>query len=407
MQEVLSPFGSAALELAARRFGVIPLADASKTPRRRGPGCYDASRDPGRIEEWWLRWPQANIGIATGEPWGFFVLDVDRHGADGFESLKRLTTTYGPLPETLTAATPSNGWHLFLTATDLPPSRGKLYSGGKLLPGLEIKSSGGYVVATPSIWNGCQYAWLHRGPIAEAPGWLIDLTRQPTRTARRGPQPTTRTSALPKLTTPASAPALSVPTSKNEAYAHQGLRNECFRVANTAPKRRMIVLNNACLSVGGLVAGQGVAYDVAHSALLRAAWECGLVDDRGEQAVLNAISAGLKVGARQPRTVEHARDHLYAVVDALPLTPGQRQTLRWMVYEMRPDKTFRAGMGWLAKQQRRHRPNILRDIKRLLACGYIQRLQGPPSGKGKQCVNFLITLPHHVSGLTPSVPLTP
>src|SRR5207247_1037904 len=46
-------------------------------------GVYDATTDPAVIIRWWGRWPNANVGVATGAASGVIVLDVDpRHGGD-------------------------------------------------------------------------------------------------------------------------------------------------------------------------------------------------------------------------------------------------------------------------------------------------------------------------------------
>jgi putative DNA primase/helicase len=41
----------------------------------------NATAQSGMIKTWWDRWPEANIGLVTGEASGLVVLDVDpRHG---------------------------------------------------------------------------------------------------------------------------------------------------------------------------------------------------------------------------------------------------------------------------------------------------------------------------------------
>ena len=64
-------------------------------------GLKDASSDPAQLTGWWRRWPQANIGLVTGELAD--VLDVD--GRPGRMALRRLATDHdlrleGPLAET-------------------------------------------------------------------------------------------------------------------------------------------------------------------------------------------------------------------------------------------------------------------------------------------------------------------
>ena len=68
-------------------------------------GVEDATTDRAVILHWWGRWPQANIGMATGRPSGLFVVDVDpRH--DGYRTLAKLEA-YGGSLDTLEVVTGS------------------------------------------------------------------------------------------------------------------------------------------------------------------------------------------------------------------------------------------------------------------------------------------------------------
>jgi Bifunctional DNA primase/polymerase, N-terminal len=48
-----------------------------------------ATADEGRIREWWSRWPEAGIGLATGRASGVYIVDIDP-GHDGLASWERL-----------------------------------------------------------------------------------------------------------------------------------------------------------------------------------------------------------------------------------------------------------------------------------------------------------------------------
>ena len=50
-------------------------------------GYKDASKDPAQIEAWWNRWPNANIGLPTGETNGILVIDVDILSAGDIDTL--------------------------------------------------------------------------------------------------------------------------------------------------------------------------------------------------------------------------------------------------------------------------------------------------------------------------------
>jgi putative DNA primase/helicase len=132
-----------------------------------------ASSDGSKIRGWWAKWPDANIGVATGPGSGIFVLDVD--GKQGQASLEAME----PLPETLRANTgrtgahgERTGFHLFFAS---PGGVNLRSSAGRLGKGLDIKASGGYVVAPPSLHaSGLRYEWADKAStIAGAPAWLI------------------------------------------------------------------------------------------------------------------------------------------------------------------------------------------------------------------------------------------
>jgi Bifunctional DNA primase/polymerase, N-terminal len=54
-------------------------------------GVKDATTDPETIEGWFRKWPRANIAIATGQPSGLLVFDVDPRngGHKAFDAFRR------------------------------------------------------------------------------------------------------------------------------------------------------------------------------------------------------------------------------------------------------------------------------------------------------------------------------
>ena len=180
---------AAALDYATRGWAVFPLAERSKLPKISkadgGDGFYDATTDEAQIREWWGRWPNANVGIRTGPESGLVVLDIDPdHG--GEKSLGWYEQEFGPLPDTATGRTGGDGTHLYYTH----PSDGSVPGKNAFLPGLDIKSAGGYVVGPPSIHaSGERYAWdpEHGEALAPAPEGLVDALRggSKRRTSRR------------------------------------------------------------------------------------------------------------------------------------------------------------------------------------------------------------------------------
>lgn len=153
--------------------------DAAKHPRTLH-GLLDATSDQEQIAEWATHWPDANIGVATGQKSGFIALDIDpRHGGD--DNLAELEREHGKLPGTVVSLTGGGGKHyLFLWPGEYVKSR---QGDTAILPGVEIKGDGGYIVAPPSLHqSGQRYEWeLSSRPgdvaIAPLPLWLLELLR--------------------------------------------------------------------------------------------------------------------------------------------------------------------------------------------------------------------------------------
>lgn len=171
-----NPLLAQALRYAEYGWAVFPLQPKGKTPFT-SHGCKDSSKDMGQIEAWWKSHPEANIGIATGEVSGFFVVDVD--GQDGESSLKKLEERHQPLPSTVEVITGGGGRHLYFKMPDGYSIRN---SAGKIADKVDIRGDGGYVVAPPSV-HASGRAYIKSvdsaGAIAAAPPWLLALIQEP------------------------------------------------------------------------------------------------------------------------------------------------------------------------------------------------------------------------------------
>jgi hypothetical protein len=167
----MSPLGNSALVLAKRGLHVFPCRPKDKRPATAN-GCNDATRDSAQIEAWWQQDETFNIGVATGSKSGVFVVDVDSE--DGSAALARM----GVMPDTITAVT-ANGEHFYFKMPDCDLRN----SVRKIADGVDIRASGGYVLAPPSIHpSGACYAWSKDSArvCADAPDWLLDkLTDRP------------------------------------------------------------------------------------------------------------------------------------------------------------------------------------------------------------------------------------
>jgi len=154
----------AAMEYIARGWPVLPLKPRNKQPLTKH-GLLEATLDPVVIAQWWLQWPEANIGLRTGE--AFDVLDVD--GAPGAASLITLVPDGyrhpGPVQST------GKGWHALFAVTGGRNAANKL-------PGLDFRGYNGYIVAAPSVHpNGHLYRWVRDGDLPEPPNWLYEIVK--------------------------------------------------------------------------------------------------------------------------------------------------------------------------------------------------------------------------------------
>lgn len=147
---VPAPMAAAALWYAEQDLRVFPLQPGSKIPFKGTRGCNDATTDVDTIRAWWDANPDANIGLATGH----LVDVVDIDGLTGQQSRVQNWAMFDALTVLGKVTTPRpGGMHLYVPATDLGNKAG-------LLPGVDYRSVGGYVVAPPSRTEQGAYRFL-------------------------------------------------------------------------------------------------------------------------------------------------------------------------------------------------------------------------------------------------------
>jgi putative DNA primase/helicase len=189
-------------------------------------GCRDATAQRMRVEAWWRAWPDANIGIATGN---VYVIDCD--GDEGITAWKALEDAHTPAP-TLTARTGGGGLHLYFQ----PPAGIRLgNTAGRLASHIDTRGDGGYVLAPPSSHSsGRSYEWAEKRPISYLPGWVISLLQ-------------------PKRLRPTNGAKPKINFGRSSRYALAALDEELRRVESAPEGQRNQTLAAAAWSLGQLV----------------------------------------------------------------------------------------------------------------------------------------------------------
>lgn len=253
---------------------VFLLAPGLKVPyfakQRGGNGVHDATLDPDQIRAWGQVCPHGNVGVACGKQSAIVVVDVDpRNGGDA--SLAALAAKGRVLPPGPRGRTGNGGWHyVFKFDSRITNSKSKLG------PGIDVKSTGGYVVAAPS-WTrksddgpGGPYVW-EVSPfdvaVPRMPIWMATILNPP------------------PLPTPAFAPDVNggdvEPLARFVASSTKGERNNRLHWA-------------AC-RVGQMAARGQVAADSAGRRLVAAAAAAGYV---GAEVARTIDSAFKQSGVR-------------------------------------------------------------------------------------------------------------
>jgi hypothetical protein len=156
-----------------------------------------------------------------------------------------------------------------------------------LLPGLDWRGTGGYVVAPPSRHAaGGDYRWVHRpgDTLPVGPAALRDLILGP------DPPPAHRTTAHRTIAHP-------------DRYAQAALTAESERVASAPVGTRNDTLNRAAFALGRLVGAGLLDQGDAVRELDAAARRCGL----GRAEIRRTIRSGLIAGRRSPIDPEAGR----------------------------------------------------------------------------------------------------
>jgi len=122
------------------------------------------------IIDWWAEHPDANLAVVCGSVSGISVIDIDSYkGVDTAEyvmsifwdAVKDSSDEPAPWMGCVKASTPRGGEHWFFEYNPDLVSR-------SVMPNVDIKSDGGYVLISPSINKDGPYKWLRAPFITKA-----------------------------------------------------------------------------------------------------------------------------------------------------------------------------------------------------------------------------------------------
>ena len=153
-----------ALALARQGFAVFPIKAGAKAPPLVEGWQRVATSEETQIESWWTQFPEANIGVHCD---GLCVIDVDPKKG-GFESLAVLEQEI-ELESTYEVETPSGGRHIYYRCET--PIRNGVDVLGR---GVDVRATGGYVLAPGSRTAAGEYRVLVDEPIAAVDGTVVE-----------------------------------------------------------------------------------------------------------------------------------------------------------------------------------------------------------------------------------------
>jgi len=140
---------SAALEYLKQGFSVIPLEPHGKKPVIPWTPYQGRKATEEEILEWFENDKGYNIGIVTGAISGITVVDFDT--AEAVQLAKERNFPVTPLVKT------GKGYHAYCRYREGTRNFQKRAD----LPGIDLRSDGGYVVAPPSVHeSGAVYQWV-------------------------------------------------------------------------------------------------------------------------------------------------------------------------------------------------------------------------------------------------------
>lgn len=145
---------------------------SNKIPYKDFKWKEEASSDQGKLNGWAQAFDPVYAGIPTGQDNNLLVIDIDvKDGKDGTAQFKNWLNGR-ELPKTVTARSPSGGWHLYFK---YPKGTSLTVGQNKPVSCVDYRGEGGYIVAYNTLpgqgWGEIE--------LAEAPDYLIEALSSP------------------------------------------------------------------------------------------------------------------------------------------------------------------------------------------------------------------------------------
>ena len=313
-------------QLWARGWSLVPLEPRGKRARVSWKQYQSVPASGDTVREWLERWPDANPGVITGRVSGLVVLDVD--GAEGEASLqdKEMPVT----PYVCTA----KGRHYYFAYPALSEGQ-RIITDAGVLPGLDSRGDGGYVVGPGAIHEtGVIYEWgmaPDECALAQAPAWWLSLV------VADDADPL---DAAPTYTVPARFDAEGEERARK--YCMAALEGEVDKVRSSFDGEKHRRLLYSAVALGGFV-------PILREHEIEAALYDAIRDRaKDRQGARKTIRDGIDYGARRPREIPertetrrhiapseangdapHAADMPDTFVSSTPPAPTQEQRGQW------------------------------------------------------------------------------
>jgi hypothetical protein len=170
-----------AISYRRRGLSVIPIRAKNKKPLIAWESYQKEPASEPTINEWFTKWPDANIAIVTGAVSDAIVIDLD--SAEAKDKIKAIVPDYdfSAVPRVRTGR---GGLHLFFKHPGV-----SVQTRAGVMEKTDIRADGGYVVAAPSIHeNGNSYKWEVPiiGELPKLPTELYKLISRPVTGASTG-----------------------------------------------------------------------------------------------------------------------------------------------------------------------------------------------------------------------------